>query len=153
VVVQDTRGRFSSGSNWEPLIHEAKDGYDTIEWLAAQSWSTGKVGTIGASFQGMFQWYAASERPPHLTTMIPQVSPSEPLHNFPWEDGVLPMRNTLWVADLMESNAIGDPTGAKLALLGAKVMRYPTLLRTFPVIDHDKATMGKENPFWREWVH
>ena len=64
VVVQDTRGRFGSGSDWKPLIHEAKDGYDTIEWLAAQPWSTGKVGTIGASFDGMFQWYAASERPP-----------------------------------------------------------------------------------------
>jgi uncharacterized protein len=152
VVVQDTRGRFGSGSDWKPLIHEAKDGYDTIEWLAAQPWSTGKVGTIGASFDGMFQWYAASERPPHLTTMIPQVSPSEPLQNFPWEDGPLPMRNTLWVAELMESNAIGDPTGGKLALLNAKVMRYPTLLRTLPVIDLDKATMGKENPYWREWV-
>jgi putative CocE/NonD family hydrolase len=152
VVVQDTRGRFGSGSDWKPLIHEAKDGYDTIEWLAAQPWSTGKVGTIGASFDGMFQWYAASERPPHLTTMIPQVSPSEPLHNFPWEDGVLPMRNTLWVADLMESNAIGDPTGLKLVGLNAKVMRYPTLLRSLPVIDLDKATMGKENPYWREWV-
>jgi putative CocE/NonD family hydrolase len=152
VVVQDTRGRFGSGSDWEPLVHEAKDGYDTIEWLAAQPWSTGKVGTIGASFDGMFQWYAASERPPHLTTMIPQVSPSEPLNNVPWEDGVLPMRNTLWVADLMQSNAIGEPTGVKLALLNAKVLRYPKLLKSLPVIDLDKATMGKENPYWREWV-
>jgi putative CocE/NonD family hydrolase len=155
-VVQDTRGRFGSllsspeDGDWEPFIHEAKDGYDTVEWLAAQPWSTGKVGLIGASFAGMFQWYAASARPPHLTTMIPQVSPPEPFYNVPYENGPLFLRGSIWVADLMQSNAIGDPTGAMLAKLNAK--NYGKLLRSLPVVDLDKVTMGKENPYWRDWV-
>jgi len=32
LLVQDTRGRFSSEGDFYPFIHEAADGYDTIEW-------------------------------------------------------------------------------------------------------------------------
>src|SRR5262249_41893628 len=78
VAAQDVRGRFASPGQWEPFVHEAQDGYDTIEWLARQSWSTGKVGMIGASYVGWVQWWAASLHPPHLTTIIPNLSPPDP---------------------------------------------------------------------------
>lgn len=45
---------------------ERQDGYDTCEWLAAQSWSTGKVGTFGNSQAGFAQNLLAVTRPPHL---------------------------------------------------------------------------------------
>jgi predicted acyl esterase len=73
VAVQDVRGRGRSGGKWEPYVHEATDGYDAIEWLARQPWSTGKIGMIGASYLGWAQWWAASLRPPHLAAMIPNV--------------------------------------------------------------------------------
>lgn len=59
-AVQDCRGRFGSPGVWEPFVNEPKDGYDAVEWLAAQPWSTGKVGMIGASYLGWVQWWAAS---------------------------------------------------------------------------------------------
>jgi hypothetical protein len=37
VVIQDTRGRFGSGGDWEPLVHEYDDGYDTVRWAARPS--------------------------------------------------------------------------------------------------------------------
>ena len=43
-----------------------KDGYDVCEWLAAQSWSTGKVGTFGSSQGGFAQNFLAVTQPPHL---------------------------------------------------------------------------------------
>ena len=49
-VVQDLRGRGDSQGEWEPWINEAKDGYDTVEWIAAQSWCTGKIGFSGGSY-------------------------------------------------------------------------------------------------------
>ena len=55
-AIQDCRGRFASGGTWEPWINEPKDGYDTIEWLARQQWSNGKVGMIGHSYDGSVQW-------------------------------------------------------------------------------------------------
>ena len=36
VVVQDTRGRFASEGEFYPFLHEATDGYDTIEWAAGR---------------------------------------------------------------------------------------------------------------------
>src|SRR4051795_1820898 len=49
MLIQDTRGRFKSGGDFDPFFREADDGYDTIEWAAAQSWSDGNVGMMGAS--------------------------------------------------------------------------------------------------------
>src|SRR6476646_10248905 len=48
-IVQDTRGRFASEGEWDPMRREAADGYDTVEWAAQLSYSTGDVGMYGAS--------------------------------------------------------------------------------------------------------
>lgn len=45
---------------------EQKDGYDLVEWLAKQPWSTGKVGTFGSSQAGFAQNFLAVTQPPHL---------------------------------------------------------------------------------------
>jgi hypothetical protein len=46
-VIQDVRGRYDSEGEFTVLANEARDGYDTIEWLARQAWSNGNVGTFG----------------------------------------------------------------------------------------------------------
>ena len=45
---------------------EKRDGFDTVEWLAKQPWSTGKIGTVGGSQGGYAQNYLAVTQPPHL---------------------------------------------------------------------------------------
>ncbi|SPE32616.1 Hydrolase CocE/NonD family protein (fragment) [Candidatus Sulfopaludibacter sp. SbA3] len=144
------RGRFASEGVWEPFVHEAKDGYDTIEWLAKQPWSNGKVGMIGASYLGWVQWFAASQHPPHLTTMIPNVSPPDPFHNIPYEYGVLMLEGGLWWASVVESDATADLSGAALRATFDKP--FGKLLSTLPVIDIDKSYFGKENKYWRDWL-
>jgi putative CocE/NonD family hydrolase len=68
----------SGGSEGGPWDYADKDwalhNYDAIEWIAKQPWSTGKMGTIGGSGNGVSQLWTSQYRPPHLTTMIPQVS-------------------------------------------------------------------------------
>jgi predicted acyl esterase len=64
MVIQDVRGRYASDGEYTPYINEGKDGYDTIEWAAAQPWSNGQVGTFGLSYPGAVQWLAAVENPP-----------------------------------------------------------------------------------------
>jgi len=73
VVAQDCRGRFASGGEFYLLLNDGQDGYDTIEWAAAQSWSNGKVGTAGASYEAWTQYSAAMLAPPHLVAMFPVV--------------------------------------------------------------------------------
>ncbi|MDA1051775.1 MAG: CocE/NonD family hydrolase [Planctomycetota bacterium] len=45
---------------------EKQDGYDTVEWLAAQPWCDGKIGTFGSSQAGYAQNFLAVTQPPHL---------------------------------------------------------------------------------------
>jgi putative CocE/NonD family hydrolase len=76
VAIQDTRGRFASEGIWYPFRDEAwgdkPDGYDSVEWLARQPWSSGKVGTFGGSFAGFNQYLMVGELPPHLTALFPR---------------------------------------------------------------------------------
>lgn len=51
-----------------------RSGYDTVEWLAQQPWSSGKIGMFGGSGNGIAQLMTANERPPHLATIIPAVA-------------------------------------------------------------------------------
>ncbi len=89
VVVQDTRGRHSSEGEFYPFVHEARDGYDAVEWAAALPWSDGKVGMVGQSYLGLVQYYAASLRPPHLCAAAPVSGPVTYFENFAYRRGVL----------------------------------------------------------------
>lgn len=76
-VTQDVRGRYDSEGEFTVLVHEAQDGYDTIEWLARQPWSSGSIGTFGGSYLSWDQWLAAEQQPPHLKAMVVQSTPPD----------------------------------------------------------------------------
>lgn len=84
IAVQDVRGRYASEGTWYPfaddLGSDTSDGYDTVEWLASQSFSTGKVGTFGGSYAGFNQYTIAKNMPPHLLATFPRQGP-QCLHN------------------------------------------------------------------------
>ncbi len=82
-VAMDVRGRGDSDGKFLPYRNDGMDGYDAIEWCAGQPWSTGKVGTIGGSYNGRIQWLTAVTQPPHLVTMIAMVTPSDPFVEWP----------------------------------------------------------------------
>jgi hypothetical protein len=56
------------------LTQLGEDGYDTVEWIARQPWSNGKVGMWGPSALGRIQYFTAATRPPHLVCAVPAVS-------------------------------------------------------------------------------
>ena len=62
-ITQDSRGTFRSQGTFHPIVQEQADGYDAIEWAAAQPWSNGKVGMAGTSYFGVTQWQAALTQP------------------------------------------------------------------------------------------
>lgn len=72
IVNPDSRGAYSSEGNitfWGRQL--AEDGYDFIEWVAEQPWSSGKVAMSGNSWLAVSQWFIAAENPPHLTAIAP----------------------------------------------------------------------------------
>ena len=72
VAVQDTRGKFESEGEYVMAADDTRDGYDAVDWLAKQPWSTGKVGTYGCSYLGEVQYQQARLQHPALRAMIPQ---------------------------------------------------------------------------------
>lgn len=70
VCAENFRGAYLSEGTWVGYRAlgwgELRDGYDTVEWLATQPWSTGKVGTWGSSQAGYAQNFLAVTQPPHL---------------------------------------------------------------------------------------
>lgn len=96
VVLQDVRGRYASEGKFDPYRNEGADGYDTIEWAAAQPWSNGVVGTYGLSYPGAVQWLAAIESPPHLEAMAPAMTFSSP-RNFFYMNGIFDLSWLPWI--------------------------------------------------------
>ena len=150
VAIQDCRGRFASEGRWVPFFNEARDGYDAVEWLAAQPWSTGKVGMVGGSYVGWVQLWAAVEKPPHLVTIIPNVAPPDPFYNIPYEYGSFFIFGSIWWAEILESNATGDLSGKAMGRIGER--RYEKILKRLPVVELDKEIFGRINPYWRQWI-
>ena len=90
LAVQDVQGRGDSEGAFDPYRNDGLDGYDTIEWIAAQPWSDGNVVMRGASYGARASWVTALERPPHLRALVVVVSPSDPFVEFP-TSGTTPM--------------------------------------------------------------
>jgi hypothetical protein len=63
---QDCRGRYASEGHYNPYENDMEDGYDTVEWLAAQSFCNGMIGMTGDSAPGITSNLAAAANPPHL---------------------------------------------------------------------------------------
>jgi putative CocE/NonD family hydrolase len=150
VAIQDVRGRWASQGDWEPFLHEGKDGFDAIEWLGTQEWSTGKVGMVGGSYSGTAQFAAAIEKPPHLVTIVPNVAPAMPFDNIPREGGALALGWALRWTDIIENAKTGQALQAKLQR--SITEDWSQAFAGLPVVDLDRSVVGREVPYFRDWV-
>ena len=94
VVMQDCRGRHDSHGAWEPYIHETDDGYDTHEWIGAQPWCDGTIGTFGVSYLGFTQTLPATLRSRYLKALVPIAGQQDNFGHF-YVDGALQLHIAL----------------------------------------------------------
>ena len=88
-AISDLRGRYDSEGETDIFDEKHKtDGYDLVEWLARQSWSNGSVGMTGPSYLGWTQWWTASQAPPSLKAIAPEVAPPDQFFNAPYQNGI-----------------------------------------------------------------
>jgi len=97
VVIQDIRGRGKSGGVGQYFhtanCNEGNDGYDTVEWIASQSWSNGRIGMTGSSHSGIIQTVASLTKPPHLSAIWVDVAPTNIFAHEAREGGCM----SLWM--------------------------------------------------------
>lgn len=94
-VFQNTRGRYFSEGLDRITTDEISDGYDTIEWIAKQSWSNQKVGIAGSSSAGVDAYLAGAENPPHLKAIFSQVATGNVMNDTLFEGQALQWEVTL----------------------------------------------------------
>jgi uncharacterized protein len=98
LVCQDVRGQYGSDGEFYTFAAEAADGYDTVEWVAAQPWCDGNVGMVGRSYGATCEWLAAAERPPHLRAICPVVTGSDFYRGWVYQGGAFQLGfNLFWV--------------------------------------------------------
>ena len=89
VINVDTRGTWHSEGDLTYMTEqEAQDGYDVIEWAAAQEWCNGKVGMAGVSYLAWSQWRIASLQPPHLAAINPWEGVSDFYRELSYHGGI-----------------------------------------------------------------
>jgi uncharacterized protein len=74
VAVQDVRGKFASEGRFRVYAGDMTDWSDMFDWIGAQPWSTGRIGTFGCSYLGEGQIIAAQQRHPLHIAAIAQAA-------------------------------------------------------------------------------
>ena len=158
LIIQDTRGRYTSGGRFYCFADDINDGYDSIEWAAAQPWSNGKVGMCGASYVGATQWLAAIARPPHLAAIAPNVTASNYHNGWTYQGGAFELGfniswtlNQLTLANFNAHAAAMDlPAGRRGELLQA-VDEMDAAFRHRPLQDFPHLQDGLADYFY-DWL-
>ena len=170
VVVQDTRGRYASEGEFYPFLDEPNDGYDTVQWCAAQPWSSGKVGMFGRSYVGATQWLCAITNPPALSCIVPGITASDYYEGWTYQGGALAwgfaLSWTMRQLTMANLGAIGSrhdlPDGTREGLLAA-FNELECTFRQQPIVDlphlkpplagyfYDWIRHSSSDVYWQRW--
>jgi putative CocE/NonD family hydrolase len=98
-VYQDCRGRYGSEGEDHAYGDDARDGFDTLEWIAGEPWTNHQVGLSGSSAGSTTAMAAASQRHPTARAFFTQVGGSSIYDDVVYEGQSVEMeRLWLWVA-------------------------------------------------------
>jgi len=87
-VVQDVRGLFASEGEYRAFLGDQEDGYDTVEWIAAQPWSNGKICAVGGSAGGITANLAAMTDPIIRDSCYARLTSTSPQYNLDYFGGI-----------------------------------------------------------------
>lgn len=143
----DVRGRGNSEGEFRPLIQEAKDGYDVVEWLARQPYCNGKVTMWGGSYAGYDQWATAKERPPHLATIVPVAAPAAGVD--------FPSRNSMFAPYDMQWLTFTSGKASQLNIFGDEAFwigMYRRWIESGTAFRNFDTFVGNPSPVFQEWL-
>jgi uncharacterized protein len=163
VVAQDVRGRWRSDGDFYPFLHEADDGWDTVEWAARLPGCDGRVAMYGFSYSGATQLLAAAGGPPSLAAVCPALTASQFYEGWTYRGGALAQAFvSSWAAYLATGEAVrrGDNDtleGLDAALLHAQEhfwadpAAFPHLAGGLADYYRDWLAHPTYDDYWRRW--
>ncbi len=138
-VTQDVRGKYDSEGTFRPF-DESEDGFDSVAWLAKQTWCNGRVGMSGASYCGFTQLEAAKMAPPALCAITPSVMAHDAFKGIMYKNGSFSFLIMAWA--LGNTGRTDKPQ---------PLIDWMKIYNTLPLEKMDAAA-GFETPFLQEWL-
>ena len=150
VLIEAVRGTGGSEGQFDPLTHERDDGLDTLDWIKAQPWFDGRLGTTGPSYLGYAQWAICDALPPQSAMSI-KVSSAE-FRSIVFPGGGFHLG--LWLGWMQIIEGLrGNPWRfARKMSSGHVEQQTLAASMTLPLIDADKRATGHVVPFWKRWL-
>ena len=127
VVTVDVRGRYDSQGEFKPF-HDAADGSEVLNWIAAQPWSNGKAVTTGGSYGGNAQWNLWRERNPRHAAIVSYVGPADGFGDFFSFNGV-PKLDLMYTWMMLVNGRVNHP----------KEIKGDSVEMTLPAYENDPA--------------
>lgn len=161
LVVQATRGtsytdpEARSEGELELMVHEPADGHATLDWIAAQPWSSGRVCMQGGSYLGYTQWTAAMRGHPALACLIPEVSMGTAFADQPYVGGALLVGMAYYQLFMHERGLLPGRTWSDvLAHRPLVTLDDYATGRSLPNWDV-QVRQGRNGPYWKgqDWHH
>jgi uncharacterized protein len=143
----DARGRGNSEGEFTPLLQEAKDGHDIVEWLGTQSYCNGKVTMWGGSYAGYDQWATAKEFPSHLATIVPVASP-KPGVDYPMRNNIFYPYDMQWLT-LVSGKAGQEMIFGDSGFWSSNFRRWYEAHAPFSELDR---YVGNPSPIFHTWI-
>jgi uncharacterized protein len=150
VLIQSVRGTFGSGGVFQPMVHEAADGADTVAWLRQQPWFTGRFATIGISYLGFTQWALLQDPPPELAAAVITAGP----HDFSasaWGTGSFTVNDFLGWSHLIAHQE--DPGRIRAGIRQLRAQKgVARAAGEVPLGAAGRALLGNRAPWWESWL-
>ena len=143
-VSGDCRGRYESEGTFYPYHPDGPDGHDTLEWIAKQPWSDGKIGMAGGSYGGLVQWQSAPLGSPYLTAMAAHVICDDYFSNYHYVGGAFQLGLSVMAGVTFTTN---------MPVPGYdEIFDHGRVWDHLPLVEMDLQTIGKEIPWYRDWL-
>ena len=153
VVAQDVRGTGKSEGEFTPLLHERRDGAETLEWLRRQSWFDGRLGLFGLSYIGFTANAIAVDNPPEVKAVFAPVT-TRGFYDVYYETGGFNLDAALGWAVIVHRQKSEAQTGPTILqrLLSRGAHPDPVPYDALPILEADVAATGAVVDFYRTFV-
>ena len=157
VVVQEVRGRAGSEAAWHPFVHELDDGADCLEWVLAQPWCDGRIGTYGTAYSASTALYLSASGRDEVKAIAVLGTGADIHDGWVYTNGAFELGwNVYWAymtaAETIKRLDVDEETRKRLQREYERaIIEAPAIAARLPISDHPLLDRVGETQY-REWL-
>jgi len=142
VVIQEVRGRAASEARWHPFVHERHDGEDCLNWVLAQPWCDGRLGSYGTAYSAETALAMAALGREELKALVVLGTGADYHDGWVYTSGAFELGWNIYWAYMTLSESISrlDIDEAERAALKRQyaqaIINAPEMAARLPITDH-----------------